>query len=119
MIQDKRIENEPFYVPAYTPYSISKPKLHEYGYFTDDLRVCNKLEECDNLNYLDCELYYEYGELIDYDGLDCEHPYRGAFEDTTWDETCYYENNYAFYIPESSIPKEKREWYRRWAINNT
>ena len=35
---------------VYTPYTSKKPKLHEMGYFTDNM------ESFDNLK--DCELYY-------------------------------------------------------------
>ena len=31
---DKRIENERL---IYTPFTTNKPKLHEKGYFTDDI----------------------------------------------------------------------------------
>lgn len=95
---------------VYTPYTCAKPELHEMGYFTDDM------EAFDNLK--DSELYYVYGELIDYNG-DCEKRYLGDFEDDTDIEvgSVFFEDNFAFYIPENSIPLEKREWYRNQAIN--
>ena len=99
---DKRIENERL---IYTPFTTNRPKLHEKGYFTDNMRAF------DNLN--DPNLYYVYGELIDYND-DCERRYRS---NTKWcnpyGEDEFYEENYAFYIPESSIPKKKQKWYRR------
>lgn len=95
---------------VYTPYTCAKPELHEMGYFTDDM------EAFDNLK--DSELYYVYGELIDYNG-DCEKRYLGDFEDDTDIEvgSVFFEDNFAFYIPENSIPLEKREWYRNHASN--
>jgi len=94
---------------VYTPYTHAKPKLNEMGYFTDNL------EAFDNLK--DLELSYVYGELIDYNG-DCEKPYCCDFEwEDNWGETDYIEENFAFYIPEDTIPLEKREWYRSHASN--
>ena len=104
---DNRIENERL---IYTPFTTTKPKLHEMGYFTDNM------EAFDNLDY--SKPSYVYGELIDYND-DCENRYLGDFEDDTdiWVGSCFYEMNYAFYIPENSIPQEKREWYRSHTIN--
>ena len=108
--ENKKFENERYlygYAHVYDPYTFSEPKLGEMGYFTDNM------EGFDNL-----QLGYEYGELIDYNG-DCEKPYRGDFEDDTdiWGGSRFYESNFAFYIPENSIPQEKREWYRSRASN--
>ena len=112
MAENKKFENERdlyWSADVYTPHTVKKPKLHEMGYFTDNM------EAFDNLK--DSELAYVYGELIDYNG-DCESRYRCEFEeDDLWCGTSYYEQNYAFYIPESSIPQEKREWYRSHALN--
>ena len=113
MTETENFENERYlygYAHVYDPYTFSEPKLHEMGYFTDNM------EAFDNLK--DPELYYVYGELIDYNG-DCEKPYRGDFEDDTdiWCGSDFYESNFAFYIPENSIPQEKQEWYRSNAIN--
>ena len=98
------------------------------GYFTDNMRAFDNLK--------DHELYYVYGELIDYNA-DCEGHYYydsyllsvdnddyyegryrcGCEWEDNWGETDYIEANYAFYIPESSIPQEKRERYRSHASN--
>ena len=99
------------------------------GYFT------NNIESFDNLN--DPKLDYVYGELIDYkedceghyyiDGEDIDdyYYYEGRYRcvsewEDDWGETdyIYIEENYAFYIPENSIPQEKREWYKNNATNN-
>lgn len=86
---DKRIENERL---IYTPFTTNKPKLHEKGYFTDDIHAFNNLKECD------CR----YGELIEHDCSDYAYPYCCEYDDTV---DCY-----AFYIPESSLkPKEKEK----------
>ena len=85
---DKRIENERL---IYTPFTTNKPKLHEKGYFTDDIHTFNNLEECD------CR----YGELVEHDGSDYPYPYCCESDDTCdW---------YAFYIPESSLKREEKE----------
>ena len=99
MTENKEFENERYLyweADVYTPYSFRKPKLHEMGYFTDNI------ESFDNLN--DPNLDYVYGELTDYND-DCERRYS-------------LDGNYAFYIPENSIPQEKREWYKNNATNN-
>ena len=49
---DKRIENERL---IYTPFTTNKPKLHEKGYFTDDITSFIDLKNC------------RYGELINHD----------------------------------------------------
>lgn len=113
MTENKEVENERYlygYAHVYDPYTFSEPKIDEMGYFTNNMRAF------DNLH--DPNLYYVYGELIDYNA-DCEKPYRGDFEDDTdiWGGSRFYESNYAFYIPENSIPQEKRDWYRSHAIN--
>ena len=125
MIENKNFENERYlygYAHVYDPYTFSEPKLHEMGYFTDNM------EAFDNLN--DPNLYYAYGELIDYNA-DCKgqyyiddynEDYEGRYRcgcewEDNWGETDYAEENYAFYIPENSIPQEKREWYRSHACN--
>lgn len=89
---DKRIENERL---IFTPFTAIKPKLHEKGYFTDDIHTFNNLEECN------CR----YGELVEHDSSDYPYPYCCGSDDTVdW---------YAFYIPESSLkPKEKQKQYR-------
>lgn len=96
---DKRIENERL---IYTPFTTNKPKLHEKGYFTDDIHAFNSLEDCD------CR----YGELVEYDGVDYAYPYCCESDDGCGDGsiTC---DRYAFYIPESSLKtKEKQKQYR-------
>ena len=130
MNENKKFENERYlygYAHVYTPDSFEKPKLHEMGYFTDNM------ESFDNLK--DCELYYVYGELIDYkedckgryyiDGdIDDDYYYEGRYccesewvDYVDYYDTDYITENYAFYIPENSIPQEKREWYRSHACN--
>ena len=111
MNKDKR-ENERYlygYAHVYDPYTFSEPKIGEMGYFTDNMEAFD--------NSKDPDLYYVYGELIDYNG-DCKHPYRCDcdFEDA-WGDVITRENNYAFYIPESSIPQEKQEWYKSHTAN--
>ena len=109
---------------VYTPYTSKKPKLHEMGYFTDNMRAFDKLN-----------LHYVYGELTDYnedgkgqyyiDGdIDDDDEYyegryrcEGADYVDSWLDEVSLDGNYAFYIPENSIPQEKREWYRSHAIN--
>ena len=113
MTETKKFENERYlygYAHVYDPYTFSEPKLHEMGYFTDNM------EAFDNLN--DPNLYYVYGELIDYNS-DCERRYccEGAEIVDAWLDQVSLDGNYAFYIPESSIPQEKREWYRSHAMN--
>ena len=124
MTENKKFENERYlyaYAHVYTPDSFGKPKLHEMGYFTDNM------EAFDNLR-----LYYVYGELADYNA-DCEGHYyidgdcydyyegryhcEGAEFVDAWLDEVSLDGNYAFYIPENSIPQEKREWYRSHAIN--
>lgn len=92
---DKRIENERL---IYTPFTTNKPKLHEKGYFTDDIHAFNSLEDCD------CR----YGELVEHDDVDYAYPYCCEYDDGCGDgsTTCDW---FAFYIPESSLkPKEKQ-----------
>ena len=129
MNETENFENERYlygYAYVYTPYSFRKPKLHEMGYFT------NNMEAFDNLK--DPNLYYVYGELTDYkedceghyyiDGedIDDDYYYEGRYRcgcewEDDWGETDYIEENYAFYIPENSISQEKREWYKSHAAN--
>ena len=94
---DKRIENERL---IYTPFTTTKPKLHEKGYFTDDIHTFNNLEDCD------CR----YGELVEHNGLDYVYPYCCESDDGCGDgsTTCDW---FAFYIPESSL-KQKEKQYR-------
>ena len=132
MTETENVENTRYlygYAHVYDPYTFSEPKIGEMGYFTDNMRAF------DNLN--DPNLYYVYGELIDYNA-DCEGHYycdsyllsvdnddyyegryRCDYEmfDRTFLEYDYCESNFAFYIPENSIPQEKREWYRKHASN--
>ena len=131
MNEIENFENERYlygYAHVYTPDSFGKPKLHEMGYFTDNMRAF------DNLN--DPNLYYVYGELTDYneDGKgqyyidgdiddDDDEYYEGRYRCEgadyvdSWLDEVSLDGNYAFYIPENSIPQEKREWYRSHAIN--
>lgn len=128
--ESKKFENERYlygYAYVYDPCTHSEPKIGEMGYFTDYM---------DSFNLNDSNLDYVYGELIDYNA-DCEGHYYsdsyllsvdnddyyegryrcGCEWEDNWGETNYIEENYAFYIPESSIPQEKREWYRSHASN--
>ena len=101
---DKRIESERL---IYTPFTTTKPKLHEKGYFTDDIHAFNNLEECD------CR----YGELVEHDDVDYAYPYCCEDVDGCGDgsTTCDW---FAFYIPESSLKqKEKQKKYRPYTIN--
>ena len=132
---------------VYTPYTSKKPKLHEMGYFTDNMRAFDKLNlhyvygeltdyNADNMRAFDkLNLHYVYGELTDYnedgkgqyyiDGdIDDDDEYyegryrcEGADYVDSWLDEVSLDGNYAFYIPENSIPQEKREWYRSHAIN--
>ena len=104
MTETKKFENERYLyreADVYTPYTSKKPKLHEMGYFTDNMEAFDNQKDV-----------YVYGELIDYND-DCKRRYRS---NTKWcnpyGEDEFYKENYAFYIPESSIPKEKQKWYR-------
>ena len=104
---DKRIENERL---IYTPFTTIKPKLHEKGYFTDDIHTFNNLEECD------CR----YGELVEHDGVDYAYPYCCESDDGCGDgsTTCDW---FAFYIPESSLKqkekqKQKQKQYRPYTF---
>ena len=100
---DKRIENERL---IYTPFTTTKPKLHEKGYFTDDIHAFNSLEDCD------CR----YGELVEHDDVDYAYPYCCESDDGCGDgsTTCDW---FAFYIPESSLtPKEKQKQYRPYTF---
>ena len=125
--ENKNFENARYLyreADVYTPYTSKKPKLHEMGYFTDNMRAFDKLN-----------LHYVYGELTDYnedgkgqyyiDGdIDDDDEYyegryrcEGADYVDSWLDEVSLDGNYAFYIPENSIPQEKREWYRSHAIN--
>ena len=127
--ENKKFENDRYlygYAHVYDPYTFSEPKIGEMGYFTNNMRAF------DNLN--DPNLDYVYGELIDYKE-DCKGRYYidGDIDDDYYYEGRYYcegaeyvdawldevslDGNYAFYIPENSIPQEKREWYRSHASN--
>ena len=126
MTENKKFESKRYLyreADVYTPHSFRKPKLHEMGYFTDNMGAFDNLR-----------VYYVYGELTDYNE-DCEGRYYidGDIDDDYYYEGRYYcegaeivdawldevslDGNYAFYIPENSIPQEKREWYRSHAIN--
>ena len=126
MTENKKFENARYLyreADVYTPYTSKKPKLHEMGYFTDNMRAFDKLN-----------LHYVYGELTDYnedgkgqyyiDGdIDDDYYYEGRYYCEgaeivdAWLDEVSLDGNYAFYIPENSIPQEKREWYRSHAIN--
>jgi len=96
---DKRIESKRL---IYTPFTTTKPKLHEKGYFTDDIHTFTDLENCD------CR----YGELVEHDDVDYAYPYCCESDDGCGDggTTCDW---FAFYIPESSLKqKEKQKQYR-------
>ena len=62
--------------------------------------------------------YYIDGDIDDDDEY-YEGRYRceGADYVDSWLDEVSLDGNYAFYIPENSIPQEKREWYRSHAIN--
>ena len=85
---DKRIENERL---IYTPFTTAKPKLHEKGYFTDDITSFIDLKNC------------RYGELINHD----DNHYSYCCEFNGGDTIAWF----AFYIPESSL-KQKEKQYR-------
>ena len=110
--ENKKFENEHYLyreADVYTPHSFRKPKLHEMGYFTNNMEAFNDQKVRKDS--------YVYGELIDYND-NHERRYRS---NTKWcdpyGEDDFHEENYAFYIPESSIPKEKQKWYRKHRYN--
>ena len=81
---DRRIENESL---IYTPVTTSKPKLHEKGYFADDMLAFANLAEC------------VYGELSGYD-IKLKYPYRCKHDDNILALAyCYH----SFFIPESRL----------------
>ena len=90
---DKRIENERL---IYTPFATTKPKLHEKGYFTDNIHSFNNLKNC------------RYGELINHD----DNQYSYCCEFNGGDTIAWF----AFYIPESSL-KQKEKQYRPYTLN--
>ena len=131
MNENKKFESERYLyreADVYTPHTIKKPKLHEMGYFTDNMETFNDQKVR--------KYTYVYGELIDYNA-DCEGHfyydsyllsvdnddyYEGRYRcgcewEDNWGDRDYIEENYAFYIPESSIPKEKQKWYRKHRYN--
>ena len=91
---DNRIENERL---IYTPFTTTKPKLHEKGYFTDDITSFIDLKNC------------RYGELINHD----DNQYSYCCEFNGGDTIAWF----AFYIPESSLKqKEKQKQYRPYTF---
>ena len=91
---DKRIENERL---IYTPFATTKPKLHEKGYFTDNIHSFNNLKNC------------RYGELINHD----DNQYSYCCEFNGGDTIAWF----AFYIPESSLKqKEKQKQFRPYTL---
>ena len=91
---DKRIENERL---IYTPFATTKPKLHEKGYFTDDITSFIDLKNC------------RYGELINHD----DNQYSYCCEFNGGDTIAWF----AFYIPESSLKqKEKQKQFRPYTF---
>ena len=91
---DKRIENERL---IHTPFATTKPKLHEKGYFTDNIHSFNNLKNC------------RYGELINHD----DNQYSYCCEFNGGDTIAWF----AFYIPESSLKqKEKQKQYRPYTF---
>ena len=92
---DKRIENERL---IYTPFTTNRPKLHEKGYFTDDIHSFKDLE------HFNCR----YGELVEHDGSDYPFPYCCESDDGCGDGNTTVDW-YAFYIPESSLKSEEKE----------
>ena len=89
---DKRIENERL---IYTPFTTNKPKLHEKGYFTDDITSFIDLKNC------------RYGELINHD----DNHYSYCCEFNGGDTIAWF----AFYIPESSLKREEKQ-YRPYTL---
>ena len=89
---DKRIENERL---IYTPFATTKPKLHEKGYFTDNIHSFNNLKNC------------RYGELINHD----DNQYSYCCEFNGGDTIAWF----AFYIPESSL-KQKQKQFRPYTF---
>ena len=91
---DNRIENERL---IYTPFTTTKPKLHEKGYFADNIHSFNNLKNC------------RYGELINHD----DNQYSYCCEFNGGDTIAWF----AFYIPESSLKqKEKQKQYRPYTF---
>ena len=91
---DKRIENERL---IYTPFTTTKPKLHEKGYFADNIHSFNNLKNC------------RYGELINHD----DNQYSYCCEFNGGDTIAWF----AFYIPESSLKqKEKQKQFRPYTF---
>ena len=87
---DRRIENKSL---IYTPVTASKPKLHEKGYFADDMLAFANLAEC------------VYGELSGYD-IKLEYPYRCKHDDGILALAyCYH----SFFIPESRLKSKEKE----------
>ena len=84
---DKRIENERL---IYTPFATTKPKLHEMGYITDNIHSFNNLKNC------------RYGELINHD----DNQYSYCCEFNGGDTIAWF----AFYIPESSLKREEKQF---------
>ena len=89
---DKRIENERL---IYTPFTTTKPKLHEKGYFADNIHSFNNLKNC------------RYGELINHD----DNQYSYCCEFNGGDTIAWF----AFYIPESSL-KQKQKQFRPYTF---
>ena len=117
MTENKKFENARYLyreADVYTPYTSKKPKLHEMGYFTDNY-VYGELTD---YNEDGKGQYYIDGDIDDDDEY-YEGRYRceGADYVDSWLDEVSLDGNYAFYIPENSIPQEKREWYRSHAIN--
>lgn len=103
MIENKKFESKRYLyreADVYTPHSFRKPKLHEMGYFT------NNMEAFENQKVR--KYTYVYGELIDYND-DCERRYRS---NTKWcdpyGEGDYYEENYTFYIQKVAYRKKNK-----------
>ena len=94
MIENKKFESKRYLyreADVYTPFTTNKPKLHEKGYFTDNIHSFNNLKNC------------RYGELINHD----DNQYSYCCEFNGGDTIAWF----AFYIPESSL-KQKEKQYR-------
>ena len=68
MTETKKFENERYLyweADVYTPYSFRKPKLHEMGYFTDNIESFDNLND-PNLDYVkDKSIKREINEIIE------------------------------------------------------
>ena len=98
MTENKKFESKRYLyreADVYTPHSFRKPKLHEMGYFT------NNMKAFENQKVRIVKDSYVYGELIDYND-DCERRYRsntkwcdpyGVYDYSTFQKVVYRKKN--------------------------